>query len=134
MSTKSTIAHFETNQTVYHLYSECFNDMIFLDYAQGLGMQVSLAIPLKFALELSEKLTKHLQEIKMLVSATEEDLQAKARENWARRKAWGDSSVVPWIRTTIEGTSDEQGIEDCYVNLKERQTAYLEMLNVEENS
>ena len=134
MSTKSTIAYFETNQTVYHLYSQAFDDTIFLDYTQGFGMQVSLSIPLKFAMELSEKLTEHLQEIKMLVNATEEELQAKAVENWARRKAWGKSSVVPWIQATIEGTSDEQGTADCYADLKERQTAYLEMINVEENT
>lgn len=129
MSTKSTIAYMDSKNGNYHLYSEVFSDMIYLDYSQGLNMQVSVAIPLKFAIEMSTQLSEHLAQIKSLLEASDEELRVRAKIAWEKQKGWAATANMPWMRTMLGERSDEQGIQDSYESLKETQAKYLELMN-----
>lgn len=130
MSTKSTIVFFEGAAT-YHLYYEAFSDLMYLDYAQGLGMQVSIQLPLEFMLSLAEALPKHLKDIKELLNASDEELLSRAKERWEARKAWRSNSplLAKYSGTLDADTSDEQGIEEEYLDLKRKQAEYVAQIS-----
>lgn len=125
MSTKSTITLFDGNASL-HLYWEAFTDLVYLEYNQGFGMQVSLQLPLEFVMNMAEELPKHVKPIKELLNASDEVLRAQAKDRWAARKQWRSSSALlaKYSGTLDNNISDEEGIEEEYLELKRRQAEY----------
>lgn len=135
MSTKSTITFLDAQTASYHLYSEIFSDSIHLDYSPYSGdVHMTMGIPLKLALQIAETLPRHLAPIKELLEATDEELRIKAQVQWEKNKEWAKTSKLPFAAHMVtEGITDEQGIQDCFQDMKERQTLYRKLMN-EENS
>lgn len=126
MSTKSTITHGDYGGQSFHLYSELFSDMIFLEVGRN-EMSVTVQLPLPFALSVAKSLTEHVVPIQKLIQASDEDIRAMAREHAI--------FVVsnPFLKRCydVEVIKDEARLldeieADRFRELKERQARYLE--------
>lgn len=114
MSTKSSLAIYDDNKDSLHLYYEMFSDAVSLDVRRP-GMQLTVDFPLRFAIDVADKLSKHVDYIRKIMDGTDDELMVMAI-----------SQIDSWSLFIGEEVSREERIQDRFEELKLLRKAYLE--------
>ena len=118
MSTKSSLAVYDDNKDSLHLYYEMFSDAVSLDVRRP-GIQLTVDFPLRFAIEVADRLFKHVDYIRKIMDGTDDELMVMAI-----------SQIDSWSLFVDKEVSREEMIQDRFEELKLLRKTYLESLSL----